>query len=451
MYDLLVENGHIVTPERIIKAHVGILNGRVAGISDVDAEARERVDATGKLILPGAIDTHAHLNDPGFTWREDFPHGSAAAALGGVTTIVDMPLQNEPALTTAAVFAAKRKALEGRSVVDYAFWGGLVDNNLDDLAGLDEAGVVAFKAFVGPVSPDYSSVNMGHIRQALQRIRAFDGLGGFHCEDYSIIKAEEARVKSEGRDTRQGFLDSRPLMAEFMATRNIIDLARETGARVHICHVSHPAVAQLIREARQEGLPVTGETCTHYLTFCEDDLLERGTIFKCAPPLRSAADREALWPYVLDGTLACLGSDHSPCREDEKDEKAHGTLGAWGGISGIQQLMPVLFDQGVHRRGLSPTFLAQASAAAADAFSLSPRKGRLDIGADADLVVLDPEAPWTITPDSLQYLNTISAFVGLSGKGMPVCTVVRGTIVARDGTIVRNGHGQLILKERRNG
>lgn len=447
MFDTAIRNGSLVTPDRVCKANLYITDGKIAAISDQPLPARTDIDATGRLVFPGMLDTHCHLNDPGFTWREDLEHGSAAAAVGGVTTIIDMPLQNEPALSSAAIYAAKEEALKGRGVVDYAFWGALI-NNLDELEGLNQAGAVAYKAFIGPVSPDYSSIDMGHARRALKIIKKFNGMAGFHCEDYSVIKACEAEAKETGQDTRAGFFTTRPLVAELMATQNILELARESGTRVHICHVSHPDVAEAIRKAKAEGVQVSAETCPHYLVFTEDDLISKGTLFKCAPPLRRAADRDRLWDYVVDGTLSCLGSDHSPCRADEKDETSRGVLGAWGGISGVQTLMQVFFDQAVTRRGLSPCLLARTSAAAAKAFSLSGRKGALEVGLDADIVLLDPQRAWEITTESLQYLNPISAFVGLKGKGLPVCTLVRGVVVAREGRVeAPAGHGSLVRRD----
>lgn len=447
MFDMIITNGNIVEPERVYKANLGIIAGKIAAITTENFPAKVTIDAEGKYIFPGMIDTHVHLNDPGFTWREDLEHGSAAAAVGGTTTILDMPLQNEPALTSAAIYATKDKVFKSRSSVDYAFWGGLVADNLEDFVAMNEAGAIAFKAFIGPVSPDYSTVDMGTIRQALQEIQKFNGLAGFHCEDISIIFKEQDRVKKEGRDTLEAYLETRPIIAEVIATQNIIDLAREIGAKVYICHVSCPEVASIIKKAQSEGISVTGETCSHYLVFTEEDVINKGTLFKCSPPLRSKEKQEELWSYVIDGTLSCLGSDHSPCRLDEKDLATHGALGAWGGISGLQSLLQVLFDQVVSRRNHSPSLIARMILSAAKTFSIDHCKGSLTLGLDADFVIIDPQKEWKITSESLLYLNQHSAFVGLEGKGLPVLTVLRGQVIAKDGSLIATGNGTLIRKK----
>jgi len=450
MYDLLIKGGTIVSGEGTVRADIAVADGRVAAIlhGPHDTMAQETIDADGKLVFPGAIDSHAHLNDPGFTWREDFAHGTRAAAKGGVTTVVDMPLQNEPALTTGAIFRKKQQAVSPSAYVDYCFWGGLVESNFATLGELDECGVTAFKSFIGPVSDDYSSLSMGQVKEALEILKRFDARAGFHCEDYSIIKWEEKRAREEGRNTRRDFLDSRPVIAELIATKNIIDLARLVGAKVHICHVSHPSVAEEIRRAKQAGLDITGETCSHYLTFTEQDLIEKGTLFKCAPPLRTQADSQKMWEYILDGTLSCVGSDHSPCAPEEKDEETHGIFGAWGGISGIQSLFQVMYDQAVNRKGFPASVVARClSEGPAKAFDIFGRKGAIAPGFDADMVILDPDLRWKITEPSLEYLNKISAFCGLEGKGLPICTIVRGKVVYRDGQVCgEKGHGRLICK-----
>ncbi|KDR96305.1 allantoinase [Peptoclostridium litorale DSM 5388] len=450
MFDLVVNNGIIVTSDNVYEGDICIKDGKITAImeSGSDAIGKHEIDAKGRYVLPGAIDSHAHLNDPGFTWREDYEHGTAAAAVGGVTTIVDMPMQNEPALTSRETLLKKEEAVSKNAYVDYCYWGGFVDYNFDNLKELDEEGVVAYKSFIGPVSPDYVSLSMGQVREGLEILKTFDARAGFHCEDYSIIKWEEARAKREGRKDWRAFLDSRPLSAELIATKGIIDLAKETGAKVHICHVSHPDVAEEIRVARLQGVDITGETCGHYLTYTEEDVLNKGSIFKCAPPLRDSESREKLWDYVNDGTLCCVGSDHSPCEESEKCEEKHGVFGAWGGISGIQNVMQVMYSEGVNKRGYEPQMLARVlSEGPAKTFGIYGRKGSIDVGFDADIVILDPEKEWEITADSLMYLNKISAFVGLRGKGLPVCTIVRGDVVAMDGEVVgEKGFGELVKK-----
>lgn len=236
MYDLLVKNGKLVMTDGIINGSIAVMNGKIMAILDnsVEADAKKVIDVNGKYIFPGAIDTHAHLNDPGFEWREDYEHGTAAAAVGGYTTLIDMPLQNEPAMTTVDLFERKLEKVGPNAYSDFCFWGGLIPDNFDDLEGLYNKGCVAFKSFIGPVSPDYTSLSYGQAYEAMERISKIGGRAGFHCEDFSTIKWQEARIKKEGRLDWQGFLDSRPLIAEMLATVDIIEIAKATGCKAHI-------------------------------------------------------------------------------------------------------------------------------------------------------------------------------------------------------------------------
>ena len=455
MYDVLVKNGRVVTSDAVTEGNIAIKDGKIAAVlaAGIEPEAEKVIDAAGKLVFPGAIDTHAHLNDPGYTWREDYEHGTAAAAVGGYTTIVDMPLQNEPALTNADLFDRKVEAVDANAYVDYCFWGGLVPYNFDDLKGLNDKGCVAFKSFIGPVSPDYASLNYGQAYEAMQIIKEFDGRAGFHCEDFSMIKWQEQRMLKEGRLDWQGFLDSRPVAAEMLATVDIIELAKATGCKVHICHVSSPDVAQKIKEAQQEGYDITAETCSHYLSLTDKDVIENGPMFKCAPPLRSQEEVDRMWEYVADGTFAGIASDHSPCSYDEKYNEILGSkitnvFEVWGGISGIQSGFQVAFNEGCVKRNVSPSVLANSMAVLpAKAFGIYGRKGDIKPGFDADLVIIAPEKEWEITSESLLYVNKISAFVGMKGKGFPVLTMIRGNVVAEDGKITgEKGCGCLITK-----
>ncbi|ENZ32759.1 MULTISPECIES: allantoinase AllB [Clostridium] len=450
MFDLLIRNGKIVTKDSVFHGHIGIKNEKICAIfhGEIDENAEEVIDVGGKYIFPGAIDCHAHLNDPGYTWREDYEHGSEAAAVGGITTIIDMPLQNKPALTDGRIFNDKEKAVKNKSIVDYAFLGGLVHANKENIKELHKEGVVGFKSFIGPVSTDYRSLNIGEARYVLNIMKELNCVTGFHCEDYSIIKFEEERALTEGRVSRKDYLNARPLEAELIATKNIIDLCRETKSKVHICHVSHPDVAEEIKKAKEEGLNITAETCPHYLVFTEDDFLEKGTLFKCAPPLRSKDAKEKLWNYVVDGTLDCIGSDHSPAEKGEKCEEELGVFGAWGGISGLQSLLMVMISEGINNRRLSPTIIARIlSYNPAKIFNLEKKKGAIECGYDADFTIVDLDKEWEITADSLKYKNKISAFTGLKGKGAPICTIVRGKIVSENEHItIHHGYGNLIKK-----
>lgn len=455
MYDLLVKNGKIVTAECVFSGNIAVKEGKIAAVllAGEEPEAKKVVDANGNYVFPGAIDTHAHLNDPGYEWREDYAHGTAAAAVGGYTTIIDMPLQNEPAMTNAMIFDRKVEKVSPNAYVDYCFWGGLVPDNFEDLKGMDEKGCVAFKSFIGPVSPDYSSLNYGQVYEAMQIIQEFGGRAGFHCEDFASIKWQEQRMKKEGRLDWKGFLESRPVVAEMVATVDVIELAKATGCKAHICHVSSPDVAQKIKEAQQEGYDITAETCSHYLSLTDEDVIKNGPLFKCAPPLRSKEEVDRLWTYVEDGTFSGIASDHSPCSYDEKfkeilGNKIENVFDVWGGISGIQSGFQVSFHEGCVKRGISPSVLADAMAKKpAEAFGIYGKKGDIRTGFDADLIIVDADQEWEITEESLLYVNKISAFVGMKGKGLPVCTIVRGEVIAKDGKIVgKKGYGTLVKK-----
>ena len=458
MYDLLIKNGKVVTPEQVYEADIAIQDEKIAGILEKGAnlDAKKVIDAKGKYVFPGAIDTHAHLNDPGYEWREDYEHGTAAAAVGGYTTVIDMPLQNEPAMTNGKAFDAKIDKVDSNAYVDYCFWGGLIPDNFDDLEELNEKGCVAFKSFIGPVSPDYSSLSYGQAYEAMQRIAKFDGRAGFHCEDFSTIKWQEERMKKEGHFDWQGFLDSRPVIAEILATVDIIEIAKATGCKAHICHVSSPDVAQKIKEAQEQGYDITAETCSHYLSMTDQDVLKNGALFKCAPPLRSQEEVDRLWKYVEDGTISGIASDHSPCSYDEKyneilGNKIENVFDVWGGISGIQSGFQVAFNEGCVKREISPCVLANAMAKQpAKAFEIYGKKGDLKPGFDADIVIIDPEKEWEITKDSLYYVNKISAFVGMKGKGLPVYTIIRGKIMAENGKLTGpKGFGNFVKKGER--
>ncbi|MCO7126940.1 allantoinase AllB [Sporolactobacillus shoreicorticis] len=449
MFDLIVRNANIISADCVFSGSVAVSGEKIAALlpADTAEPAHSFIDADHAFLFPGFIDAHVHFNDPGFEWREDFSHATQAAALGGVTTVVDMPLQNDPALTDRTIFERKHRLLKNKAYIDYAFWGGMIDDNLDKLNELNECGVTSFKSFLAPVSSDYTSLDYGRVRKGLAMIKKFHGLAGFHCEDFGIISYNEAAAVKSGRVSREDYLQARPVAAELIAVQSIIELSREIGTRVHICHVSHPSVAEAIKRAKYEGVPITAETCPHYLVFNAEHFLKEGMYFKCAPPLRSKEASEALWSYVQDGTLDLIASDHSPCAPKEKSE-SEGSFKAWGGISGVQTSLQVMFHE-LKKRGWSPTILARImSRNPAEIFGMQTRKGELIPGYDADFVLVDPKIEWEIKEDQLAYLNKQSAFIGYKGVGLPTCTVLRGQVIAVNGAVVgASGEGQLIRRE----
>ena len=423
MYDVLVKNGKLVTPDRIYEADIAIQDGKYAGFfaKGAPVDAKEVIDAKGNYVFPGIIDCHAHLNEPGFEYREDFETGSRAAVVAGCTTLIDMPLNNDPSLMNKEIFDLKLGKISKHSLVDYALWGGIVGdyddkpdsvkNNMNDLVDLHNCGVAAFKGFTCPNGDLFPTVNMGNVRKALEILKPYGALCGFHCEEYGQVLEREKEAKAkEGRTNEEkirDFLDSHDVWTEYVATKNVIDMARATGGRVHICHVSHPMVAQVVKDAIHEGLPITAETCPHYLGFTEDFVFEKGAPAKCTPPMRKKEDMEKLWDYVLDGTLSCVGSDHSPAADEEKDNATKDIWHAWGGLNAIQFFLPMMFDMVVHKKGLSPSLIAKVmDYNPAKVFGLYGRKGAFELGFDGDIVIVDPEKAWKCGAGETAYKRT---------------------------------------------
>lgn len=451
MYDLLIKNARIVTCNNIALGCVAISNGKIKDIffNNKIVDANQVLDLSGKYLFPGFIDCHVHFDEPGYTLSEDFSHGTEAAAIGGISTIIDMPLNNIPPVSNKDIFKDKYNLIKEKSFIDYGFWGALVNYNMGDLDKLNEVGALAFKSFICDAGKDYTSLNLHEVEKALLILKKFNGLAGFHCEDYNIIQKLKKEKLAAGKLSAQDYLDSRPIEAELIATKNVIDIAEKTGSRIHICHVSHPIVAEEIKKAKAKGIKVTGETCTHYLIFTGEDLINKGMLFKCSPPLRTKDACKGLWKYICDGTLDCISSDHSPSTIEEKRENHLGAFGAWGGLSGVQTTVQIFFDQLVNHQKLSPTIMAKVlSKNPAEIFGIYGIKGDISIGFDADFTVIDQNKNWKISESNLKYLNKISAFTGLEGKGAPVLTIVRGKIISNDGEIVSNsGYGNLIKRK----
>jgi len=451
--DTAIIGGLVATAAGTFRATLTISNGRIAALLDPQERpgAEDVVDATGRVVLPGAIDPHIHFNEPGRTHWEGFETGSMSAAAGGTTTVIEMPLNANPPTTDARAWALKVDAVKPKAMVDYALWGGLVADNVDALEGLERAGAVGYKAFMIETGTEYARVDDGVLWEGMERIAAWGSVLGVHAENNDLAARLRDRLQRAGRRDMRAWAASRPPAVELEAIRRVLYLAGETGCRVHIVHLSLPDGGSLIADARRAGLRVTVETCPHYLLLDEDALSGLGPVAKCAPPLRSRQAVEGLWRQVCDGTIDCLASDHAPCPPEEKTRGAEDVWQAWGGITGVQTLLSLMVSEGVHRRGLSlERLVSLTSTTAAKIFGLYPRKGALLPGADADVVILDPQREWTVTEERLCYRHRLTPYLGWKLKGWIDRVLVRGRTVVRDGEVIGEpGYGRLVTHEAR--
>ncbi|MGF1448359.1 MAG: allantoinase AllB [Opitutales bacterium] len=421
--------------------NVRLADGCFQSLDDRDPVGSAAViDAEGCWLLPGMVDAHVHFNEPGRTHWEGWTTGSRAAALGGVTTVVEMPLNAIPPTNTPQAFAEKRAAAEGKSHVDFALWGGLVPDNLDQLEDLADSGVVGFKAFMSPSGTDDFAHSDATVLKSGMKVIQRTGLPlAIHAEAPAVLDREAACPHP---DTASGFEASRPREAELEAIRIALDLAGETACRVHIVHVSCPEGVDLINQYQQQGVDVTCETCTHYLRLTLADVERLGPVAKCAPPVRSPDAREALWERLRSGHLQTVGSDHSPSPWDLKATGSFTT--AWGGISGIQHAWTLLLHAHFAEDRCPLDRLCETVATApAHRLGLDSHKRGLVPGAHADGLLYDPATRETITQTSLAYQHPHSPYVGQT-IGTVRRVFLRGQTVAHEGAVVGAPRGRLL-------
>jgi allantoinase len=446
---LLVSGGLLVDELSVRRADLLVQDGRVLAILQPGhgRNADAVLDASGLHVLPGVVDAHVHFNEPGRTDWEGFLSGTTAAAAGGITTVCDMPLNCHPPTLDARALAIKRSAIVDQALVDYGLWGGLVPDSLDHLGELHREAVVGVKAFLCDSGlAEYPHLDNFSQLEAMQTCADLGVLLALHAED----AAETGRLGQQARaEGRRGVLDwahSRPPSTELAAVRRSLEMAAETGARLHFVHISTGAAARLIAQARATGLDVSVETCPHYLSLDESDLQRLGGFGKCAPPLRSRDEVEDLWQALLDGAIDWIASDHSPCPPSMKE--TNDIWAAWGGLAGVQTLLPALVTEAVHGRGVSlPRLVSLTAGNPARRLGLYPRKGVLDPGSDADLALVDVQRTWTLQHADLRTRWPINPFVGRTFTGQVRATIVRGTVVWQDGAPrVAAGFGQPVSR-----
>jgi allantoinase len=390
----------------------------VTSFDDVPAGAVTLAD--DEVLLPGLVDSHVHVNEPGRTEWEGFATATRAAAAGGITTIVDMPLNSVPATTTLEALRVKRTAAAGQVAVDVAFWGGAVPGNAGELRVMHEAGVVGFKCFLLDSGvPEFPPLDDAGLRAALGELATFDGLLIAHAEDASVVDAAPEPAGA----SYAAFLASRPPAAEETAIGRLVAATRDTAARSHVVHLADGDALPLLRAARASGVRITVETCPHYLTFAAEDVPDGDTAFKCCPPIRESAHREALWGALAAGDVDLVVSDHSPCTPDLKRLDV-GDFGlAWGGIAGLQVALPAVWT-GARARGIPLAQVVGWMSAAPARLAGLPGKGAIAVGRDADLVAFAPDEAFTV--GRLEHRNPVTPYAGRELTGVVRRTWLRG-------------------------
>lgn len=431
--------GHLVTPQGVLQAGVAVEDGVIVEIAaelSLGADGVE-IDARGMEVLPGLIDVHVHFNEPGRADWEGAATGSRALAAGGGTLFFDMPLNSSPCTVDGESFDAKRGALERASVTDFALWGGLIPGNRDAMAELAERGVIGFKAFMADSGlPEFPRSDDTTLLEGMREAARLGLPVAVHAEDDEIVGSLAAQARAAGKTGIRDYLDSRPVQAEVEAIERACRMAEETGAKLHIVHISSGRGAAAAAKARARGVDVSLETCPHYLHFTEEDMLRLGAVAKCAPPLRSSVDRDELWAAVNRSDIDIVGSDHSPAPPGMKQDADFFRI--WGGIAGVGSTLAILLGKVANER-----VAAMTAANPARRFGIA-RKGALAVGYDADFTIVDRSARHTVRHEDLFQRHRFSPYIGETFDVVVRRTILRGRTIFADGKPVDAPRGRLV-------
>jgi len=434
----------VITPSGVIEATLILAGGKIQDVlpGRVEQEGIPFESSGNKVIMPGVIDAHVHINEPGRTEWEGFETATKAAAAGGITTMIEMPLNASPVTTTVEALKLKLEAAKGKLHVNVGFYGGVVPGNIDDLDALLSAGVFGIKAFLTHSGIDeFPNVTEADLRKALPILKMSSSRTSgkhnakllVHCELESPSTVTLSPSKRNSRSYAE-YLASRPAVWETDAIALMIRLSEEFDVHVHIVHVSAAEALPLIRDAKKRGVRITAETCPHYLVFCAEEISDGATEYKCAPPIRERANNELLWEALKDGTLDFVATDHSPAPPDIKEQQSGDFMKAWGGIAGLQFLLPA-FWTGAKERGFSLEDVARLLCERPAQFLGLKQKGRIEAGCDADLVIWDPEASFVVKEEDIQHRHKLTPYAGQNLLGVVERTIVRGNVIYESGSL----------------
>lgn len=454
-YDLIIKNGLVILENSHIETDVAVKDGKIAAIGSGLGDAKEIIEAEGLIVSPGMVDAHVHITDPGGGYRDEWEgylSGTRACAKGGVTSFMEMPLNQVPATVDKESLEIKYQAGKDKLSVDVASFGGLVPFNLEKhgIEELDAGGVAAYKCFMATcgdrsIDGDFMNVDDYSLYEGMKLVAKTGKVLAIHAENAAITDRLGEIAYKSGKTTLKDYVATRPVFTEVEPIRRAILFAKETGCRIHICHVACPEGVDEVTQARQAGVDVTCETCTHYLYFETDELDAIGPVVKCSPPIRDKKAQDGLWEKVMKEEIYFVTSDHSPCTPDLK--ATDNAFEAWGGISGVQNNVDVLFDEGVQKREMPLTTFANIIATnPAKRYDLD-HKGSITVGKDADFVLIKPKAPYVLKAEDLEYKNQISPYIGREIGAQIAYTILRGeTIYSQDKGVNQERFGQFILK-----